>query len=315
MLKPAGLPAAGTVYSNQSNTARVDIPDTRCEFKTETSSNASVSAACNDAASTSNNTRTVTFDVLVPQIDVQQRKTRVLPAGQTSFGAGQPLRYRFRLQNNGPSRAEGVTMTDQMTVPAGFTLASPQVFNVNGVAAEAGYALDTGKNGSVSCTQAAPNANLVCVLAPTAAASYLDAGREVNFEVELAQTGSTITPVSFGNEALVCADETANYETSGVCARGVPNNNNVAAVNDVIFPRTDLLVAKNTVTPSPVAIGQAVEYAISVRNLGPSATQQIRVSDLLPPDFELITTGAQAPQRHGGQFRHGRAGPPPPVPR
>jgi uncharacterized repeat protein (TIGR01451 family) len=295
VLKPGALPNAGTVYTGQSNTARVDIPDSRCEFKTETSSNASVSAACNDAASTSNNERSVSFDVLVPQIDVQQRKTRVLPAGQTSFGVGQPLRYRFRLQNNGPSRAEGVTMTDQMTVPAGFTLASPQVFNVNGAAAESGYVLDTGKTGSVSCSQSAPNANLVCTLAPTAAASYLDAGREVNFEVELVQTGSALAPVSFGNEALVCADESANYESAGACARNVVNNNNVAAVNDVIFPRADLLLSKLTVTPSPVAIGQAVEYQLTARNLGPSPTQQMRISDLLPPDFELITSGPQAP--------------------
>ncbi|MFT3818485.1 MAG: SdrD B-like domain-containing protein [Rubrivivax sp.] len=302
VLKPAGLPNAGTVYAGQSNTARVDIPDSRCEFKTETSSNGNVSAACNDAASASNNERSVSFDVLVPQIDVQQRKTRVLPAGQTGFGVGQPLRYRFRLQNNGPSRAEGVTMTDQMTVPAGFTLASPQVFNVNGAAAEAGYALDTGKTGSVSCSQAAPNANLVCTLAPTPAASYLDAGYEVNFEVELVQTGSALLPVSFGNEALVCADESANYEIAGACARNVVNNNNVAAVNDVIFPRADLVLAKTTVTPSPVAIGQAVEYLLQVRNAGPSPTQQMRVSDLLPPDFELVTSGPQAPSLTLGSF-------------
>jgi len=302
VLKPAGLPVAGTVYPNQSNTARVDIPVGSCEFKTETSSNASVSTACNDAASTSNNAHSVNFDVLVPQIDVQQRKTRVLPAGQTSFGLGQPLRYRFRLQNNGPSRAEGVTMTDQLTVPAGFTLASPQVFNVNGAAAESGYQLDNSKTGSVSCSQSAANANLVCTLAPTAAASFLDAGREVNFEVELTQTGTALLPVSFGNEALLCADESANYESAGACARNVANNNNVAAVNDVIFPRTDLALTKTTVTASPVSIGQAVEYVLQVRNLGPSPTQQIRVSDLLPPDFELVTSGAQAPSVTLGSF-------------
>jgi uncharacterized repeat protein (TIGR01451 family) len=302
VLKPAALPAAGTVYSGQSNTARVDIPDAQCEFKTETSSNASVSAACNDAASTSNNTRSVVFDVLVPQIDVQQRKTRVLPAGQTSFGVGQPLRYRFRLQNNGPSRAEGVVMTDRLSVPAGFTLASPQVRNVNGVPAEAGYVLDSGKNASVGCTQAAANADVVCVLAPTPAASFLDSGREVNFEIELAQTGNALTTVSFGNEALVCADESAGFETAGACNRTAANNNNVAAVNDVIFPRTDLALGKTTVTPSPVGINQPVEFRLEARNLGPSATQQIRIGDTLPPGFELITTGASAPALALGSF-------------
>ncbi len=295
VLKPASMPANGNAYTGQINSARVDVPDSLCEFKTETTSNPAVSAVCNDTASTSNNTVSVPFDVLVPQIDVQQRKTRVLPAGQTSFGIGQPLRYRFRLQSNGPSRAEGVTMTDRLTVPAGFTLGSPQVHNVNGVAAEAGYVLDTGKTGSVSCTQSAPNADLVCVLGATPAASYLDAGREVNFEVELQQTGTALSTVTFGNEALVCADESGNYEIAGACDRSAPNNNNLAAVNDVIFPRTDLAVAKSTLTPSPVGINQPVLYQLVVRNLGPSPTQRIRVSDVLPPDFEFIASGPQAP--------------------
>lgn len=295
VLKPAAMPGAGNVYTGQSNTARVDVPDARCEFKTETGSGPAVSTTCNDAVSTSNNTRTVNFDVQVPQVDLQQRKTRVLPAGQTSFGIGQPLRYRFRLQNNGPSRAEGVVMTDRLTVPAGFTLHTPVVHSVNGVAAEGGYALDTGKTGTVSCTQSAANADLVCVLAATPTASFLDAGREVNFEVEFQQTGNALTTVTFGNQALVCGDETAGYESAGACDRAALNNNNVASVNDVVFPNTDLALAKSTVTPSPVGINQPVEYRLQASNRGPSATQQFRISDTLPPNFELITTGAMAP--------------------
>ncbi|MFO1326127.1 MAG: SdrD B-like domain-containing protein [Rubrivivax sp.] len=291
VLKPSGaLPAGGNVYAAQQNTVRVDVPDTLCEFKTETTTNADVSTACNDTASTSNNTRSATFDVQVPQIDLQQRKVRVLPAGQTSFGVGQPLRYRFRLQNNGPSRAEGVTMTDRFTVPAGFTLHTPLVANVNGVAAEAGYTLDTSKTASVRCTQAAPNADLVCLLSTTPSANVLDAGREVNFEVELRQSGSSNVPVTFGNQALVCADESAQYESSGSCDRAAPNNNNVAAVNDVIFPRVDLSLTKTTVTASPVGINQPVEWRLVARNAGPSAIQQIRIADTLPPNFELVGT-------------------------
>ncbi len=295
VLKPAAMPGAGNVYSGQTNTARVELADSRCEFKTETGSNASLSSACNDAASTSNNTRSATFDVQVPQVDLQQRKERVLPVGQTSFGVGQPLRYRFRLQNNGASRAEGVRMVDRLTVPAGFTLHTPTVLNVNGVAADSGYALDTSKTGSVSCSQAGPNADLICTLAATPVASYLDELREVNFEIELQQTGNAMSTVTFGNQALVCGDESAAYESAGACDRSVANNNNLAAVNDVVFPNTDLALQKTTVTPSPVGINQPVEYRLQARNLGPSAIQQIRVGDTLPANFELITTGAQAP--------------------
>jgi uncharacterized repeat protein (TIGR01451 family) len=295
VLKPAGLPATGNVYTAQGNTARVDIPDSRCEFKTE-SSVGTLSSNCNDSGSTSNNARSVSFDVLVPEIDVQQRKTRVLPAGQAGFVVGQPLRYRFRLQNNGPSRAEGVSMSDQLSVPAGFTLSAPRVLSVNAAAAESGYTLDTGKTASVSCSQAAPNANVVCTLGATAAASFLDAGREVNFEIELTQDGSASAPVTFGNEALVCADEaTAGFESSGACNRAAVNNNNLAAVNDVIFPRTDLSLSKTTVTPMPVGLNEPVEFRLVAQNRGPSALQQMRITDVLPAGFELMTTGAQAP--------------------
>ncbi|MEN9627319.1 MAG: hypothetical protein RJA10_546, partial [Pseudomonadota bacterium] len=299
--KPGSLPPSGNVFPGQVNTARVDLADTRCEFKIETVTNAGVSASCNDAPSTSNNTQSVTFDVQVPQIDLQQRKERRVPVGQSSFGVGQPLRYFFRLQNNAQSRAEGVVMTDQLTVPAGFTLASPTLLNVNAAAAEAGFTLDATKTATVSCSQAAANADLVCQLSSTPADNFLDPAREVNFEVEFVQTGTSVIPVSFRNEALACADETLGYELSGACNRVLPNNN-VASVNDTVFPRTDLSVAKTTVSASPVTINQLVEYQLVVRNLGPSATQRLVVTDTLPPGFELVTGGANTPSVTPGAF-------------
>jgi uncharacterized repeat protein (TIGR01451 family) len=130
----------------------------------------------------------------------------------------------------------------------------------------------------------------------TAAASFLDAGREVNFEIELTQTGSASAPVTFGNEALVCADEaTAGFETSGACNRAAVNNNNLAAVNDVIFPRTDLSLTKTTVTPSPVGLNEPVEFRLVAQNRGPSALQQMRITDVLPAGFELMTTAPRRP--------------------
>jgi uncharacterized repeat protein (TIGR01451 family) len=296
VLKPATVPAGG--YTAQVNTASVQAPGTQCEFKS------GVSGSCNDGPALANNALSVSFNVAMPLVDLQQRATRVLPAGQTSFSFGQPLRYRFRLQNNGPSRAEAVQMTSVLTVPAGFTLGNPLVQKVNGSAAETGYVLDSSKNSSVSCSQSGANANLVCVLnASDPSSNWLDAGREVNFEAEFTQTGSSSTPVSFGNEALVCgAESTPLLEAAGSCNRAAANNNNLASVNDVIFPRTDLSVAKTTLTALPVAVNQPVVFNLVVRNNGAEATQRIRVQDVLPANFELVTSGPDAPSLALGAF-------------
>lgn len=310
-LKPGVLPTGPNdiVYPGEVNTATVGLNTaSNCEFKTETVTNGSVSTACNDANSTSNNSRSVSFDVKVPRIDLQQRKTRVLPPGQTAFGIGDPLRYRFRIQNNGPSRAEKVRVTDVLSVPSGFTLALSSLENINAAAPEAGYTLDATKNASVTCAQAGANTDIICVLAGAAPTdtntnNFLDAAKEVNFELVLTMTGTATTPVSFGNSARVCGDETLNFESSGACSP-IPATagNNLASVNDVALPKTDLTVSKITVTSLPADINQPIRYDLVLKNLGPAGTPQVRVSDVLPANFEFIATGLNAPSISVGSF-------------
>jgi uncharacterized repeat protein (TIGR01451 family) len=310
-LKPGVLPTGPNdiAYPVETNTATVALNTaTNCEFKIETVTNASVSTACNDANSTTNNSRTVTYDVKVPRIDLQQRKTRVLPMGQIAFGIGDPLRYRFRIQNNGPSRVEKVRVTDVLSVPSGFTLALTSLENINAAAPEAGYTIDATKNASVTCAQTAANADIICVLAgaapvDTSTSNFLDAAREVNFELVLTMSGTAITPVSFGNSARVCGDETLNFESSGACSP-IPATagNNLASVNDVVFPKTDLTVTKNTVTALPADINQPIRYDLVLKNLGPAGTPQVRVADVLPANFEFIATGPNAPSIAVGSF-------------
>ncbi len=310
-LKPGSLTTGPNdiAYLNETNTATVSLNTaTNCEFKIETVTNSSVSTLCNDPNSTSNNSRSVNYDVKVPRVDLQQRKTRVLPTGQVAFGIGDPLRYRFRIQNNGPSRAERVRVTDVLTVPTGFTLALTSLENINAAAAEAGYTIDPSKNASVTCAQPAASADIVCVLAGAApvdtnANNFLDAAREVNFELVLTMTGTATTPVSFQNSARVCGDETVNFESSGACSP-IPSTagNNLASVNDVVFPKTDLAISKTTVTALPADINQPIRYDLVLRNLGPAGTPQIRVSDVLPPNFEFIATGPNAPTISVGTF-------------
>ena len=296
--KPAGIGGAANsvLYSNVVNTAFVTLDPSYCEFKTETVTNASVSAACNDAASTSNNSKSVTFDIKVPAIDLQQGKAAVYPGAQTQFLIGDQLRYRFSVRNAGPSRAEDVIMTDTLTVPAGFhiSMAAAMPDKINFAPASSGFSLI---NRAVVCSQAAADANIICKLDAAVANSFLDAGQEVNFEIAMDMVGTATGPVTFGNKVFVCADETNTYESSGKCSSDPAiAGNNLAAVNNVVFPKTDLeVVSKTTVTPSPVDIGQPVQYDIVLRNNGTATTPKLRLVDTLPTGFEWVNTGAQLP--------------------
>ena len=54
-------------------------------------------------------------------------------------------------------------------------------------------------------------------------------------------------------------------------------------------------VSKTTITPSPVDIGQPIQYDIVLRNNGTATTPKLRLVDTLPTGFEWINTGAQLP--------------------
>lgn len=298
--KPSGIGGAANsiLYTGVTNTASVVLGGGMCEYRTETTTMpVSASATCNDAAAKSNNSKTVTFDIKVPAIDLQQSKKSVYPGAATQFLIGDQLRYRFSVRNAGPSRAEDIVMTDILTVPAGFSIsvAAAMPDNINSAPASAGYTL---KAKTVSCTQSGANANVVCGLNVDPLLSFLDAGEEVNFEIAMDMTGVATGPVVFGNTVYVCADETNTYESSGKCS---PNSalagNNLAAVNDVVFPKADLeVVSKTAVTPSPVDVAQPIEYDIVLRNNGTSETPKMRLVDTLPTGFEWINTGVQAPK-------------------
>ncbi len=299
--KPVGIntPANGILYSGATNNAQVGLAAGYCEYRTETSTQPSAtSTACNDGPATSNNDRTVTFDVRAPRIDLQQRKLAVLAPGER-FRLGEPVRYRFSIRNAGPSRAEDIVMTDILDpVPAGFsfTLSGGPTDVNNAGFIDPGY---TAVARNITCNQAGANANLVCRLDPSAANNWLDAGQMVNFVLTLTMTGheDTTGPVTFGNRAYVCADETIAYETQGACAHDTSDtsNNNLASVSNVIFPAADLAVDKTTVTAGPVDVGQPVEYRVVLTNNGASPVQKMRLVDTLPTGFEWLSTGAHAP--------------------
>ncbi len=298
LIKPATLPVP--VPNDHSNTARVALdPAQNCEVT------AGVTDVCNHPDAVLNNRQSVVLDIQNPRIDLLQQITRVLPTGQSSFGFGDTLRYRFREQNIGPSRAENVFMIDRLTLPAGaysMALIGIAPGSVNGVPAEAGFGLDTSKNGTVSCAQpAGANGDVTCTLA-NGAAGFLDPASEVNFDLLFSFSGPT-SVVTVGNTPHICADESSGYETNGGCSFvAATAGNNIAAINESIFPKTDWSISKARITASPVNINQPVQYALTVQNLGPSNTSQVRVADLLPANFEWVSGAGFTPAATAGGF-------------
>jgi large repetitive protein len=294
VLKTPGMPPTGVVETF-TNTASVALDASRnCEFRLRLPGD--LSGACNDAAALSNNQGQVTVDIKVPLVDMVQKKARVLPAGQSAFGFGDTLRYRFRVQASGVSRAEGVRMTDRLSVPPGYSVNLLAVAAVNAVPAESGFTLDTTKNaGTLSCTQAAANADVDCTLA-AGAANFLDPSSEVNFDLTFSLTGPAAV-ISVGNTARICSDESdLGYESSGSCVftPAATAGNNIAAVNEVIFPKTDLAITKSRLTASPVVVNQPVRWSLVLQNRGADETTQVRVSDQLPEGFEFIAGSVTA---------------------
>lgn len=270
------------LYENVTNTAYVHL-DNMCEYRVD---GVADSATCGDANALANNTASAVFDVTVPSFDLQQGKVPLFPAGQSEFRAGDDLRYRFSIRNAGPSIAESVVMTDRLTVPAGFTLVlqAPAPGNLNAAPASSGYTL---ANKTIACSQAAPSAEAVCTF------DTLDVNEEVNFELVFRPVGVADTTVIFGNAVNVCADETNSYESSGKCdADPAQAGNNLAAINNVLFPSTDLEVVSKTATVSPVDVGQPVPWQIVLRNNGISTSTQMRLVDTLPAGFEWVGTTA-----------------------
>lgn len=286
--KPANLSVAagGVVYNTVTNTAKVESTGLICQYLPGSST------ACDDAASQGNNTASVDFVVKVPTIDLQARKTQVYPGGRTAFVAGDQLRYRLTAFNIGPSQAENVQVRDLLTPPTGFTVAFNKVEKVNDAGLISGYTFKQDAN--VSCAQVGQE--LVCTLHPNEANNRLDKNQLVTFEVVFDVIGDSSRPVVFDNRAYVCGDETTNYEALGKCSAD-PDvaGNNMASVNDVLFPASDLeVVSKTTVTAGPVDIGQPIQYDIVVRNAVGSTVEKMRVTDTLPKGFAWVNDATHA---------------------
>ena len=196
-----------------------------------------------------------------PEADVQITKTTVTP----TVVAGELVRYRITIFNDGPARARQVSVTDVLPANATFVNASNAFGTCSGVA-------DGEAGGTLTCS--------VGDLGDQATATIT-----VELLVDPDATGTLVNTVTGGSAVTEDPDETNNR---------APNAGGVTA--DPIVTRADLRIRKELTEDSLVA-GDSFEYVLTVVNDGPSdAMRTITITDPLPPAVSDADP-AESPER------------------
>ncbi|MGC9449319.1 DUF7507 domain-containing protein [Cereibacter johrii] len=223
----------------------VTTPGGNAGTRTNTATVVSQSTADPDSA---NNSASASFTV-EPRADVTLEKL----ANPDPVAVGQSLSYVLTAKNlaNGLSQAENVTVTD--TLPEGLVFLSASPSTGSCATQPAAGSATSGGNNQVVCNLGTINngsqQTVTVVVRPL-----------------LSLLKSTLV-----NRAEVTTSTTETDET----------NNAAEASVEVTFPSFDLLIAKID-TVDPVTVGDETVYRILVTNNGPSAAENVVVTDTLP---------------------------------
>jgi uncharacterized repeat protein (TIGR01451 family)/fimbrial isopeptide formation D2 family protein len=164
-------------------------------------------------------------------------------ANRTNVVGGETFTYTLTAKDLGPSDATGVTVTDE--IPAGTTFV------------KASEPACTFAGGKVTC------------LAPV-----LEAGKEVEFEVEVEVESGRLTPIF--NTAKVKGNEED------------PNPTNDEKTIETSIGGTANLAIEKIGPEKPVLLGNDFTYEIKVENVGPSDAVNATVEDLLPAQVKFL---------------------------
>lgn len=180
----------------------------------------------------------------------------VTKSGPATVAAGGVVTYTLTLVNAGPSQALAVSLTD--TLPSGLTLLSESALGTNPDSFSAG---SSGNNA-------------------TFLGGSVGAGRTDQFLV-VASAASTL-PASFSlfDQATVTSFLTTDPNTA----------NNFATFTTTVTTSADVSVAKSG--PATAAPGSTVTYSLTVADLGPSAAQNVTLTDALPSGMTLLSVSA-----------------------
>ncbi|KUL27679.1 DUF7507 domain-containing protein [Actinoplanes awajinensis] len=204
----------------------------------------------------SNDTDTVNFTVLL-RTDLAVTQTLVNPSDPATLVAGNDVRGRVTVVNNGQTRAEGVVL--RQAVAAGQPVPAYTLTGGGGCAFQgtvtAGYTPD---GGAYVCTLATMLKNTTW---------------EVAFDP---------VPISAGYAA---ASYARTVEISATTGDPDPSNNTVTTTKPVV-KRSDLQVTQTASTPSAV-VSAEVGYRIRVTNLGPSDAAGVVLQESAPSGLQI----------------------------
>ncbi|MBK6657530.1 MAG: DUF11 domain-containing protein, partial [Proteobacteria bacterium] len=178
------------------------------------------------------------------------------------------ITYTIAVTNNGPDAVGGVVMTDHV---AGFV---SNVADATPDTTAVGVSDDSG--GRFNCTT---GANVTCTLA---------SGQTL-------ANGETVTFTLTADRPLL---DGAITNTADVTSTELGDNNlgnNSASANATVEPLGDIELSSKVVTPNTVPAGTQATYVITVVNNGPSASDNVEVSDVFTPppgrSFTFISGG------------------------
>ncbi|HSM54833.1 MAG TPA: DUF11 domain-containing protein, partial [Candidatus Sulfomarinibacteraceae bacterium] len=171
-------------------------------------------------------------------------------ASPEPVGAGNPIDYSITVNNPMTDTARDLVITD--TLPAGVV-----------------YQGLTSTKPELTCTETPPG--IVCEL------PELPVGDSVTIDIEV------LAPIVSG------ASETITNTATASAFEHDPNlANNTWSVLTEVVPRAEMSVVEKTSSATNVDAGTEFNYAITVRNDGPSEATGVVIEDVLPAGIEVI---------------------------
>jgi uncharacterized repeat protein (TIGR01451 family) len=214
----------------------------------------SVSSATPDPNPANNS---ATDNALVNDVSADVRITAFHSPDPITLGNGQFEQLFLAVNNNGPSPASNVTLTDVLpssTTFAGISLSPPTQGN---------------------CSQDATTNTVTCALNTL--------GRFAGANVTV-----FVMPTTAGN-----ISHTPNVTATETDPN--PANNSVTDGVTINAANADLRINSMSHSPDPVRVGQSLQYFISVSNSGPSAASSIILTDTLPASFTFNGVSVSPP--------------------
>ncbi|WP_316759939.1 gliding motility-associated C-terminal domain-containing protein [Pedobacter aquatilis] len=189
----------------------------------------------------------------------RKANVRIVKSGPANAKAGEEIDYTLKITNQGPSRAIGTTIVDNL--PAGILPGSIT------------WTATATSGSSVSTTSGTGNVNLTADIAPTSGI----------IEVKIK---GTVSP-SLGDGTPISNIATA---TIGANITDPEPANNTSTFNTIVDNDPNFTIAKSG--PANANVGDQITYTILIKNTGSGDITDAFIVDNVPDDVEVLNWSA-----------------------